>query len=142
VSARGRAPAREAEPADAVRVDKWLWAARFFKTRALATEAVAAGRVEVGGHRVKPGRDVRVGEVVRVRQGPYLHLVTVQGLSGRRGPAAEAAKLYAEDPASRSERERLMEAHRLAAHAFAHGEGKPSKKERRALDRLRGREDE
>jgi ribosome-associated heat shock protein Hsp15 len=122
-----------------VRLDKWLWAARFFKTRALAAEAVAGGRVEIGGHRVKPGRDVKLGDVVRVRIGPYAHVVAVRALSGHRGPAAEAAKLFEEDPASRAERERLREQHRLAAHAFAHGEGKPTKKERRALDDLRGR---
>lgn len=124
--------------AEPVRLDKWLWAARFFKTRALAGEAVAGGRVEVGGHRVKPGRGVKVGDVVRVRLGPYVHLVTVRALSGHRGPAAEAAKLYEGDPASRAERERLREQHRLAAHAFAYGEGKPTKKERRALEELRG----
>ena len=124
--------------AEPVRLDKWVWAARFFKTRALAAEAVAGGRVEVGGHRVKPGRDVRIGDVVRVRLGPYVHVVTVRALSGRRGPAAEAAKLYEEDPASRAEREKLREQHRLAAHAFAFGEGKPTKKERRALEELRG----
>jgi ribosome-associated heat shock protein Hsp15 len=124
--------------ADPVRLDKWLWAARFFKTRALAAEAVAGGRVEVGGHRVKPGRDVKTGDVVRVRIGPYVHVVTVRALSGRRGPAAEAAKLFEEDAASRAEREKLREQHRLAAQAFAYGEGKPSKKERRALEELRG----
>ena len=125
--------------AEPVRADKWLWAARFFKTRALAAEAVSGGRVEVGGHRVKPGHLVRVGDVVRVRLGPFVHVVTVRAISGRRGPAAEAAALYGEDPASRAERERLREQHRLAAHAFAFGEGKPSKKERRALEELRGR---
>ena len=126
------------DAAEPVRLDKWLWAARFFKTRVLAAEAVAGGRIEVGGHRVKPGRDVKIGDVVRVRIGPYVHVVTVRALSGRRGPAAEAAKLYEEDPASRAERERLREQHRLAAQAFAYGEGKPTKKERRALEELRG----
>ena len=125
--------------AEPVRIDKWLWAARFFKTRALAAEAVAGGRVEVGGHHVKPGRDVKLGDVVRVRIGPFVHVVTVRALSGRRGPAAEAAKLYEEDPASRAEREKLREQHRLAAHAFAFGEGKPTKKERRALEEVRTR---
>jgi ribosome-associated heat shock protein Hsp15 len=138
VFAAGVVPAVSA--AEPVRLDKWLWAARFFKTRALAAEAVAGGRVEVGGHKVKPGRDVKVGDVVRVRIGPYVHVITVRALSGRRGPATEAAKLYEEDPASRAEREKLREQHRLAAHAFAFGEGKPTKKERRALDELRGRE--
>jgi ribosome-associated heat shock protein Hsp15 len=126
--------------AEPVRLDKWLWAARFFKTRALAADAVAGGRVEVGGHKVKPGRDVKIGDVVRLRIGPFVHVVTVRALSGRRGPASEAARLYEEDPASRAEREKLREQHRLAAHAFAFGEGKPTKKERRALDELRGRE--
>lgn len=125
--------------ADDVRIDKWVWAARFFKTRALAAEAVAGGRVELGGHRVKPGHVVKLGDTVRIRLGPYVHVVTVRALSGRRGPAAEAAQLYEEDPASRAEREKLREQHQLAAHAFAYGEGKPSKKERRALDGLRGR---
>jgi ribosome-associated heat shock protein Hsp15 len=124
-----------------VRVDKWLWAARFYKTRALAADAVAAGRVEVGGHHVKPGRDLKVGDVVRVRIGPYVHLVTVRALSAHRGPAAEAALLFEEDPAARADRVKLREQHRLAAHAFAFGEGKPSKKERRALEELRGRTD-
>lgn len=135
--AAGVAPAVNA--AEPVRLDKWLWAARFVKTRALAADAVAGGRVEVGGHKVKPGRDVKIGDVVRVRIGPFVHVVTVRALSGRRGPAAEAAKLYEEDPASRAEREKLHEQHRLAAQAFAYGEGKPTKKERRALDELRGR---
>jgi len=137
-----REPASSVHAADApepVRLDKWLWAARLFKTRALAADAVAGGRVEVGGHGVKPGRDLKLGDVVRVRLGPYVHVVTVRALSGHRGPAAVAAKLYEEDPASRVERERLREQHRLAAHAFAYGEGKPTKKERRALDDLRGR---
>ncbi len=122
-----------------VRLDKWLWAARFFKTRALATDAIAGGRVEVSGQRAKPGRHVREGDVVRFRLGPYQHVVTVRALSHYRGPAAQAATLYDEDPASRAERERLKEQHRLAAHGFAYGEGKPTKKERRALDDLRGR---
>lgn len=134
-----RAPAEGAGGEAVVRLDKWLWAARFFKTRALATEAIAGGRVEVGGQRAKPGRHVREGDVVRFRLGPYEHVVTVRVSSGHRGPARQAATLYEEDPASRAERERLKEQHRLAAHAFAYGEGKPSKKERRALDELRGR---
>ena len=137
-----RRPSRQ-EPDDGgeelVRLDKWLWAARFFKTRALATEAIARGRVEVGGQRAKPGRHVRPGDRVRFRLGPYEHLVTIRASSGHRGPAREAATLYEDDAASRAERERLRERHRLAAHAFAYGEGKPSKKERRALDGLRGR---
>jgi ribosome-associated heat shock protein Hsp15 len=134
-----RAPEERQGGDESVRLDKWLWAARFFKTRALATDAIAGGRVEVGGQRAKPGRQVHTGDVVRLRLGPYAHVVTVRVTSGHRGPAREAAGLYEEDPASRAERERLKEQHRLAAHAFAYGEGKPTKKERRALDELRGR---
>jgi ribosome-associated heat shock protein Hsp15 len=125
---------------DAVRVDKWLWAARFFKTRGLAADAVAGGKVEVNGQKPKPAKTIHPGDVVRVRLGPYEHLVTVTGLSERRGPPAEAAKLYVEDPAARARRERLIEQHRIANTAFAHGEGKPSRRERDAVRRLRGKE--
>jgi ribosome-associated heat shock protein Hsp15 len=137
-----REPASSLHAADApepVRLDKWLWAARFYKTRALAAESIAGGRVEVNGQGAKPGRHVHAGDAVRFRLGPYEHLVTVRALTLHRGPAAEAAKLYAEDPATRAERERLREQHRVAAHAFAFGAGKPTKKERRALDEFRGR---
>ncbi len=95
--------------------------------------------MEVNGARAKPGRHVHAGDTVRFRLGPYEHLVTVRALSLHRGPAAVAAKLYEEDPASRAERERLREQHRVAAQAFAFGEGKPTKKERRALEEFRGR---
>jgi ribosome-associated heat shock protein Hsp15 len=125
--------------AEPVRLDKWLWAARFYKTRALATEAIAGGRVEVNDARAKPGRHVHTGDAVRFRLGPYEHLVTVRALALHRGPAAVAATLYEDDPASKAERERLREQHRVAANAFAFGEGKPTKKERRALDEFRGR---
>jgi ribosome-associated heat shock protein Hsp15 len=125
--------------AASVRLDKWLWAARFFKTRALAVAAIEGGHAEVNGDRVKRGRGVRVGDIIRVRQGPYAYVVRVTGLSERRGPAVEAARLYEETEESRAERERLAEQHRTAAIAFRHGEGKPDKKERRAIDRLKGR---
>ena len=117
VSRRAREEGRGGdEPA---RLDKWLWAARFYKTRALATEAIAGGRVEVNGQRAKPGRHVHPGDAVRFRLGPYLHLVSVRATGTHRGPAAVAASLYEEDPATRAERERVREQHRLAAHAFA-----------------------
>ena len=76
-----------------VRVDKWLWAARFFKTRALAAEAIDGGKVEINGHKPKPARPVHMGDEVRLRLGPYEYLLSVRGLSGRRGPASEAVKL-------------------------------------------------
>jgi ribosome-associated heat shock protein Hsp15 len=120
-----------------VRIDKWLWAARFYKTRRLAADAIDGGKVEVNGSKAKPARHVRPGDEVRLRLGPYEHRVTVLAVSGHRGPAPEAAKLYAEDQASRAARDRLREQHRVAAAAFAHGEGKPKKKERRDLLRFR-----
>ena len=123
-----------------VRIDKWLWAARFFKTRALAAEAVDGGKVELNSHKPKPGKVVRVGDEVRIRLGPYEHVVAVRGLSERRGPHAEAIKLYEEDPAGKARRERLAEQHRVAATAFAHGEGKPSRQERDAIRKLKGKD--
>jgi ribosome-associated heat shock protein Hsp15 len=124
----------------AVRVDKWLWAARFFKTRSLATEAVAGGKVEVAGERVKPARALREGDVVRVRIGPYEHEVVVRGLSDKRGPASAAQRLYEETAASRERRERLAWQLRNAAPLIIAGEGRPTKKDRRDLDRMRRRQ--
>ena len=128
------------DAASSLRVDKWLWAARFFKTRGLAADAIEGGKVEVNGARAKPSKVVRPGDTVSVRLGPFEHLVTVRGLSGRRGPAAEAALLFEEDPAGKARRLRLAESHKLAAQSFAYGEGKPSKKERRDITRLKGRD--
>lgn len=127
-------------PPPSVRLDKWLWAARFFKTRALAARAVAGGKVELHGHKPKPAKPVHPGDVIRLRLGPYEYLLTVRALSERRGPATEAARLYVEDPAGKTRRERLAEQHRLASIAFAHGEGRPSKKERREISRLKGKD--
>ncbi|MEK6769214.1 MAG: S4 domain-containing protein [Gemmatimonadota bacterium] len=124
---------------EAVRVDKWLWAARFFKTRALAALAVGGGRVEVNGAKAKPAKAVRPGDVIRLRLGPYEHLITVHALSARRGSAALAAALYQEDPAGKARRLRLAEQHRIAQQAFSHGQGKPSRKERRDISRLKGK---
>src|SRR6186713_1479509 len=91
----------EASAAGRVRIDKWLWAARFFKTRALAAEAVAGGKVGVNGDRPKRARPLQVGDELRIRLGPYEHIVTVRTLSDRRGPATQAAGLYQETEASR-----------------------------------------
>jgi ribosome-associated heat shock protein Hsp15 len=124
---------------DSVRIDKWLWAARFFKTRGLAAGAIDGGKVEVNGARAKPARNVRPGDVVRIRLGPFEHLVTVRALSARRGPASEAVLLYEEDASAKVQRLKLAEAHKLAQQSFAHGEGRPSKKERRDINRLKGR---
>lgn len=120
-----------------LRIDKWLWAARFFKTRSLAAEAVAGGKVKVNGERVKPAKTVRPGDELRIQIGPYARVVLVRGLSGRRGPASEAVLLYEESEESRAVREAL--AARLAAERIYRpaAKGRPGKKERRALIRLK-----
>jgi len=117
----------------AIRLDKWLWAARFFKTRALAAEAVTGGKVKLNGERVKAAKAVRVNDALRISIGPYEYVVRVLALSARRGPAPQAALLYEESESSQAARKVL--ATRLAAerpHAI-HTNGRPSKKERRQI---------
>lgn len=121
------------------RLDKWLWAARFFKTRALAAEAIDAGKVLVEGERVKRARRVRQGDRLGIRLGPYEHRIVVLALSQRRGPAREAAALYEETAESVAAREKLKLEIKASQTLFAHGEGKPSKKDRRDLLRLKGK---
>lgn len=128
-----------ASPLEQVRIDKWLWAARFFKTRALASDAVAGGKVEVNGQAAKPAKAIRPGDHVRLRLAPYEFLLTVTALAERRGPASVAAGLYEEDAAGRARRERLEEQLRLDRRSVKHGDAKPSKKDRRDLDRLKGK---
>lgn len=123
---------------DRARLDKWLWAARFFKTRSAATEAVLGGKVEVNGERPKPAKLLNVGAEVRVRVGPFEHVLIVTALAERRGTAAQAALLFQETSASLAARERHAEMLRLAPN-LEFEQGKPSKKDRRALDKLRGR---
>jgi len=119
---------------DSVRLDKWLWAARFFKTRSLATEAVAGGKVEVNGDRAKPAKAVKPGDEIRLRLGPYEHILMVRELGERRGSATVAATLYEETAASRAERERLAAQLKMAPAAFVYEEGgRPTKKDRRDL---------
>ncbi len=127
------------EPADGrVRIDKWLWAARFFKTRPVAAEAVTSGKVLVAGERVKPARLLRVGDELRVRLGPYEHTVVVRALSERRGPAPVAATLYEETSESRAAREKVAEQLRMAPATFVYEDkGRPTKRDRRELDRFR-----
>jgi ribosome-associated heat shock protein Hsp15 len=122
-----------------VRVDQWLWAARFYKTRALAAEAVDGGRIEVNGERVKRSRILRVADELRIRMPPFEHIVGVQALSARRGPATEARLLYKETDASRDAREQLAWQLKNASVAADYERGRPSKKDRRDLDRLRRR---
>jgi ribosome-associated heat shock protein Hsp15 len=122
-----------------VRLDKWLWAARFFKTRALAAEAVEGGKVQVNGDRPKRARPLQLGDEVRVRLGPYQHTITVRALSARRGPASEAAGLYEETAASRTAREALAIQLKSLHAVFGPDKGRPTKKDRREIERLKGR---
>ncbi len=117
-----------------MRLDKWLWAARFYKTRALAVEEINLGRVRVGGQPVKPARDVRVGDLLSIRIGVVAREVEVKGLSNQRGPAPKAQALYMETPASITAREAAAEARRLAPEpADSITEGRPTKQDRRRL---------
>lgn len=120
-----------------VRIDKWLWAARFAKTRSAATELVLAGHVKVGGERVKPAREVAAGDLVEVRLGPVRRVVVVTGIGDRRGPAKIAATLYEETRESREERERLAAERRLARPPGADLGARPTKQDRRRLEALR-----
>lgn len=119
-----------------VRLDKWLWAARFFKTRGLAAEAVDGGKVYLNGSRAKPAKLVQVGDSLRVRLGPYDWFITVRAVSERRGPPRDAQLLYDETPEGRAERERLAEAHKIAPAPTYQGKGRPTKKQRREIERL------
>lgn len=121
-----------------LRIDKWLWVARFYKTRSLASEAVQGGKVELNGDRAKPAKEVKPGDEVRVRLGPYEHIVIVRGIAPRRGSARDAQVLFEETPESKAERERLAEQLRMAPAAFVWEEkGRPTKKDRRQIVRLR-----
>lgn len=122
-----------------VRLDKWLWAARFFKTRALAAEAVEGGKVQVNGDRPKRARPLQVGDELRIRLGPYEYTVSVRALSDRRGPATQAAGLYEESAASRSAREALTVQLKSLNSLFGPEKGRPTKKDRREIERLKGR---
>jgi ribosome-associated heat shock protein Hsp15 len=118
-----------------MRLDKWLWAARFFKTRSLAQQAIAAGQVRLRGERVKPAHEVRPGDELLLRKSDLEWQVIVRLLSERRGPAEEAMKLYEETAPSRAERERRMELRRLGPGVDT--KGRPTKRDRRLLERLR-----
>ena len=129
-------PAAASGAAARVRLDQWLWAARFFKARALAHEAVTGGKVHVGGQRCKPSHPVRVGEMLRIQRGPEEYLVTVMALSGRRGPASAAALLYEETAESRQQRETLREQRRLERATVPQAAGRPTKQDRRRIVRF------
>jgi ribosome-associated heat shock protein Hsp15 len=120
-----------------VRLDKWLWAARFAKTRTAATDLVLAGHVKVGGERVKPAREIRLGDTLEILRGSVRHVVTVTGVAERRGSAKAAALLYEETSDSREKRERQALDRRLARPLGADLGARPTKLERRRLDALR-----
>jgi ribosome-associated heat shock protein Hsp15 len=122
-----------------VRLDKWLWAARFFKTRSLAADAIETGKVEVNGERAKRAKQLQVGDLARIRLGPYHYIVNVRGLSERRGPASVAVTLYEETVESRKAREAMQAQVKAAQMASSYERGRPTKKDRRDIERVRGK---
>jgi ribosome-associated heat shock protein Hsp15 len=119
-----------------IRVDKWLWAARFYKTRALSAEAVEGGKVQLNGERVKPAKVLKAGDVLVIRNGPYAWEITIAVLSDRRGSATEAAKLYEESPASRKAREQAAATIKAERQSNPFPKGRPTKKQRRQIHRF------
>lgn len=125
---------------DRLRLDKWLWAARLYKTRALAADEIGRGRVLVNGAAAKPARELKVGDEVEVRQTPVHRILIVQALSAVRGPAPLAQNLYAETPQSLAVRQQAAENRRLGAEpALAIAHGRPTKRDRREIERSQDR---
>lgn len=127
---------------NSVRLDKWLWAARFYKTRSLATDAVESGKIKLNGERPKPAKAVKIGDSLDVRSGPYTFAITVLGLSDKRGPAPVAQKLYAESAESLAARELLSQQLRADATTAPLFRGRPTKKARRQIVRFVGQSDD
>ena len=121
---------------ESIRIDKWLWAARFFKTRSLAADAVTGGKIDVNGARAKPSRIMRLGDKLSIRRGPYESTVVVKGLAKLRGPASEAQLLYEETEESIRRRELTSAQLKLERPPEFHSPGRPSKKDRRAVLRF------
>jgi ribosome-associated heat shock protein Hsp15 len=135
---RGRGHSEHEEAPDHgadTRLDKWLWAARFYKTRSLAADAIVGGKVHLNGDHAKRAKPVQVGDTIRIRQGIYETTVRVRALANRRGSATEAAKLYEETPESRAARDAL--AVQMRSMPGSYDAGRPSKKDRRDIARLR-----
>jgi len=124
------------ESSESIRIDKWLWAARFFKTRSLAADAVTGGKIDVNGARAKPSRIMRLGDKLSIRRGPYESTVVVKGLAKLRGPASEAQLLYEETEESIRRRELTSAQLKLERPPEFHSPGRPSKKDRRAVLRF------
>jgi ribosome-associated heat shock protein Hsp15 len=125
------------QPGLKVRLDKWLWAARFYKTRSAAATAIDGGKIDIAGDRAKRSRHVQVGEVIVIRRPPYEQHLVVRGLSETRGPAKEAALLYEETAESREAREKLAYQLKNAPTLTFHGAGRPTKRDRRVIDKLK-----
>ena len=121
---------------DKVRLDKWLWAARFFKTRSLAADAANGGKVHVNGARAKPARSVQIDDVLSIRRGPYEYGVVVRGLCARRGPAKQAALLYEETPESAEKRALVAVQLKSRVLDAPHPDGRPNKRDRRRIIRF------
>ncbi|WP_184034455.1 RNA-binding S4 domain-containing protein [Paraburkholderia sp. Cpub6] len=126
------------EPGAKLRIDKWLWAARFFKTRSLAAEAVDKGRVRIGGVAVKPAKDVRVGDLVEIEIERYVWQVEVLGVCDVRGPASVAQTLYVETAQSKAKRQVEQERRKVYREPAAALHGRPTKRDRRTIDRFSG----
>jgi ribosome-associated heat shock protein Hsp15 len=123
-------------PEEGIRLDKWLWAARFFKTRQLATEAINGGKVHLDGHRTKPGRTVRPGNRLTIHKGSLSWEIRITGVSRQRRPAVEASGLYEEDEASRLRRQAQVRDRREQGTAASERAGRPSKRDRRMIHRF------
>jgi ribosome-associated heat shock protein Hsp15 len=125
----------EAHKKDKVRLDKWLWATRFFKTRPLATEAIIGGKVHVNGQRAKPGKILCIGDKLSIRRGRNLYAVIVRGLASRRGPASQASLLYEETEESHRNRTEIAEQQRACGALYAQQKGRPNTRNRRTIIR-------
>lgn len=118
---------------DSQRLDKWLWAARFYKTRGLAVEAINGGKVHLNKNRVKPSRTIKPDDVLSISKPPYEHIITILGLSKQRRPAPEAQQLYVESEASIEKRKKLHDEIKNQPLGFRHEKGRPNKRERRHI---------
>ena len=134
----GDADKHAVRPPGRQRIDKWLWAARFYKTRSLAARAVEGGKVKLNGERVKPGKELKPGDELELRSGELQWRVEVRAVSLRRGPAAEAVLLYTEDKESRARREQMIAMRRAGPHPAQAAHGRPTKRDRRMIRRFTG----
>ena len=131
---------KDPDSSSGVRLDRWLWAARFYKTRTMAAEAIIGGKIQLNGHRAKRSKHVRIGDQVRVRKGPFEQMVLVQGLAEKRGPAKLAQTLYEETAESKARRELVSTHLKTTPEKSFRTKGRPTKRERRDIERFkRGR---